>query len=173
MAAGPFSAFERMVAGRYLRSRRREGFVSVIAGISFVGIALGVATLIIVMAVMNGFRIDLLARILGLNGHLIVQSTVVGSLVDYDELAGRIKAVDGVIRAAPIVEGQVMATGPGGATGALVRGIRAEDLASQTIIAENVLAGSLSAFDAPDTIVVGARLAQKLGVFPGGEITLL
>lgn len=175
MTSGPFGAFERMVAGRYLRSRRRDGFVSVIAAISFVGITLGVATLIIVMAVMNGFRIDLLSRILGLNGHLLVQG-VAGPLTDYDALGKRIRAVNGVVRVAPIVEGQVMATGRGGASGALVRGIRAEDLASQTIVSENIIAGALADFgapDSPDSVVLGARLAQKLGVFPGGNVTLL
>ncbi|MDP1671148.1 MAG: ABC transporter permease, partial [Alphaproteobacteria bacterium] len=124
----PFSAFEWLVAGRYLRSRRREGFVSVITAISFIGIALGVATLIIVMAVMNGFRIDLLARILGVNGHMVVQG-LGGPLDNFDPIAERIRLVDGVVRVAPIVEGQVMASGrDGAASGALVRGIRQSDL---------------------------------------------
>ena len=101
---GAFSAFEWMLAGRYLRSKRRETFISVISGFSFVGIMLGVATLIIVMAVMNGFRAELLDRILGLNGHLIV-SPVDGELTDYAAVADRINGVEGVKLAVPLVEG--------------------------------------------------------------------
>ncbi|HAM47990.1 MAG TPA: lipoprotein-releasing system transmembrane subunit LolC, partial [Alphaproteobacteria bacterium] len=119
MAAGAFSAFERMIAWRYLRSRRREGFVSVIAGISLTGIALGVATLIIVMAVMNGFRIELLNRILGLNGHMLVRAES-RFVTDFDPLAQRIAAIDGVTRVAPVIEGQVMANSDVAAAGALV-----------------------------------------------------
>ncbi|MGO4836372.1 ABC transporter permease, partial [Rhizobiaceae sp. 2RAB30] len=127
--AGPFSAFERMVAWRYLRSRRKEAFISVIASISFAGIMLGVATLIIVMAVMNGFRAELLVRILGINGHVVMQP-IDSPLEDYAAIAGRIDAVPGVKYAIPLVDGQTLASGNIGAgTGALVRGIRGEDLA--------------------------------------------
>lgn len=127
-AAGPFSAFERMVAWRYLRLRRREAFISVIAGFSFIGIMLGVATLIIVMAVMNGFRTELISRILGINGHMIVQP-IDGPLTDYAELTQKFAAVPGVRMALPLVEGQTLASGRGGAgSGALVRGVRPEDL---------------------------------------------
>jgi lipoprotein-releasing system permease protein len=127
-AAGPFSAFERMVAWRYLRSRRREAFISVIAGFSFIGIMLGVATLIIVMAVMNGFRTELISRILGINGHMIVQP-IDGPLTDFAELTRKFSAVPGVRMALPLVEGQTLASGRGGAgSGALVRGVRPEDL---------------------------------------------
>ena len=122
--AGPFSAFERMVAWRYLRSRRKEAFISVIASISFIGIMLGVATLIIVMAVMNGFRAELLTRILGINGHLVVQA-VDTPLDDFAEVAARINGIQGVRYAIPLVEGQVLATGNiGSGAGALVRGMR-------------------------------------------------
>ena len=122
-----FNAFERMVAFRYLRARRQEGFVSVIAIFSLLGIALGVATLIIVMAVMNGFRTDLIGRILGLNGHLAVYGEG-ASLTDFEALAAKVERVPGVVSATPLVEGQVMATAPSGAAGALVRGIRPDDL---------------------------------------------
>ena len=122
--AGPFSMFERMVAWRYLRSRRREAVISVIAVISFVGIMLGVATLIVVMAVMNGFRAELLVRILGINGHVIV-TPIDSPLQDYSEVAGRISKVPGVRYAIPFIDGQVLASGRvGNGTGALVRGIR-------------------------------------------------
>src|SRR3970040_440909 len=103
-----FSAFERMVAMRYLRARRQEGFISVISGFSLVGIALGVATLIIVMSVMNGFRAELLGRILGLNGHMIVQSLTGTGIADYDAVTQRIRMIPGVTNATPIVEGQVL-----------------------------------------------------------------
>src|SRR5690348_8008755 len=119
-ATRPFAAFEWMIALRYLRAKRTESFVSVISGFSLVGIALGVATLIIVMSVMNGFRHELLSRILGLNGHVIVQGTTAG-IPDFDRIIARVKAVPGVARATPIVEGQVMASSGGAALGALVR----------------------------------------------------
>src|SRR5258708_23689873 len=115
-----FNAFERMVAFRYLRARRQEGFVSVIAIFSLLGIALGVATLIIVMAVMNGFRSDLVGRILGLNGHLAVygEST---KLPDFDAVAAKVRAVPGVPHATPLGESRGIATPPNAAARALVR----------------------------------------------------
>ena len=116
-----FSAFEWMVAMRYLRARRQEGLISVIAWVSLVGIALGVATLIIVMSVMNGFRQELLTRILGVNGHLSIYS-VEQNLRDYDNIASQVKRVNGVVKVTPMIEGQVMASANGRATGALVRG---------------------------------------------------
>ena len=122
-----FNPFERMVAFRYLRARRQEGFVSVIAIFSLLGIALGVATLIIVMAVMNGFRAELLGKILGINGHLAVIGAA-NNVPDYDKLAQQVQATSGVVAVIPQVEGQVMATKGGQATGALIRGVRPEDL---------------------------------------------
>ena len=123
-----FSRFEWMMALRYLRARRQEGFISVIAWFSLLGIALGVATLIIVMSVMNGFRQELLTRILGLNGHLSVQGQF-RDLKDFDPIGQRIRDLRGVISVTPLIEGQVMATANGTAQGALVRGIRHADLA--------------------------------------------
>src|SRR5690349_11203379 len=117
-----FGPFERMVAFRYLRARRQEGFISVIAIFSLLGIALGVATLIIVMSVMNGFRAELLGRILGLNGHLGVYG-MSGPLPDYGPLADRIRQEPDVVRVVPLVEAQVMASAGGHAAGALVRGL--------------------------------------------------
>src|SRR3954469_10090167 len=105
----PFAPFEWMLSGRYLRARRREGFISVIAGFSFLGIMLGVPTLIIVMAVMNGFRKELLDKILGLNGHLLVQP-LESPLTDWEVVAGRISKVPGVKLAAPVVDGQALAS---------------------------------------------------------------
>src|ERR1700691_4827323 len=123
----PFAPFEWMLSLRYLRARRKEGFISVIAGFSFLGIMLGVATLIIVMAVMNGFRQELLSKILGLNGHLLVQSKE-SPLTDWEQVSERISQVPGVRLAAPLVEGQALASSPFSSAGVLVRGMRAADI---------------------------------------------
>jgi len=156
---------------RYLRSRRREGIVSVIAIISFLGIMLGVATLIIVMSVMNGFRTELLSRILGLNGHLYVQGIGV-NITDYDALAESVLAVPGVTAAIPLVDGQVMVQSARNAGGALVRGMRAADLKSMPIIADNIVMGTLDGLE-EGGVAVGSRLAENLGLLVGDNITLL
>jgi lipoprotein-releasing system permease protein len=166
-----FGSFERMVAFRYLRARRQEGFISVIAVFSLLGIMLGVATLIITMAVMNGFRVELLSRILGFNGHLNVYSAQ-GPLTDYAALTQQVKKLPGVIAATPTVEGQVMATAKAGATGALVRGITEQDLKAQPLIASHVDAQALAGFK-DDQVLVGSRLAFRLGLKPGDAITLI
>ena len=169
-----FSPFERAVAFRYLRARKGERFVSVIAIFSLVGIALGVATLIIVMSVMNGFRQELLGRILGLNGHLGVFAQDNTGLRNFDDIAARIRTLPGVASATPIVEGQVLFTSDeGGATGGLARGIRPEDLRARPLIAGNIRAGDLARFGGDDTIVIGTRLARKLGIRVGERITLV
>jgi lipoprotein-releasing system permease protein len=134
---------------------------------------LGVATLIIVMAVMNGFRGELITRILGINGHMVVQP-IDRPLDDYAALATRFKAVDGVLNAIPLVEGQTLASGVGGAgTGALVRGIRAEDLQSMKIVSDNIRSGDLVGFTAGEGVLVGSRMAQSLGLGAGDMITLV
>ena len=166
-----FGAFERMVAFRYLRARRKEGFISVIAGFSLLGIGLGVATLIVVMAVMNGFRQELLSRILGINGHIGVYGTGV-ALSNYDPLADSIRRLPGVARAIPTVEGQVMVTTRGGASGAMVRGVRPDDLLAREIITKG-LRGSPAAFTGDNAVIIGQRLAEKLGVGVGDSITLI
>ncbi|MBS3649293.1 lipoprotein-releasing ABC transporter permease subunit [Pseudaminobacter sp. 19-2017] len=171
--AGAFSTFERMVAWRYLRSRRKETVISVIASISFIGIMLGVATLIIVMAVMNGFRAELLSRILGINGHLVV-TPVDLPLDDYEALATRINGVPGVRYAIPLIEGQVLATGLAGpGNGALVRGIRGEDLAKVSLVSGNIREGSLTGFDTSEGVAIGRRMADNLGLVLGETITLV
>ena len=167
-----FGAFERMVAMRYLRARRQEGFISVIAGFSLLGIALGVATLIIVMSVMNGFRHELLSRILGLNGHMAVYAEL-GPVLDYEGVAQRLAKVRGVVQTVPTVEGQVMATAHGGATGALVRGVRPEDLAKRKVVSDHIVAGTLDRFKGDDAILVGSRLAQRFGLGIGSQLTLI
>ena len=141
----PFSRFEWSIAGRYLRSRRRETFISIIAGFSFVGIMLGVATLIVVMAVMNGFRAQLIDKILGINGHVIVQPMDT-KLTDYADIAKRLTAVPGVVSAVPLVEGQALASGPSNSGGVLVRGIRDQDLPKVPGVFNNVRLGTLDGF---------------------------
>jgi len=168
-----FSAFEWMMAMRYLRARRQEGFISVIAWFSLVGIALGVATLIIVMSVMNGFRQELLERILGINGHLSVYGPVSGQMTDYEPILDKLQGLDGVISVNALVEGQVMASANGIAKGAIVRGIRAEDLAKRKIVADNIVQGSLEAFKGDNVIMMGARLARTMGVTVGDDVTLI
>jgi lipoprotein-releasing system permease protein len=172
-AAGPFSMFERMIAWRYLRSRRKEAFISVIAAISFVGIMLGVATLIVVMAVMNGFRAELLTRILGVNGHLIL-TPIDSPLEDYDVIAKRISGVSGVKYAIPFIDGQVLASGQTSAgTGALVRGIRAEDIARLELVKNNIRQGTIEGFDTSEGVAIGTRMAENLGLVIGDMITLV
>jgi lipoprotein-releasing system permease protein len=164
----PFAPFEWLISLRYLRARRKEGFISVIAGFSFLGIMMGVATLIIVMAVMNGFRKELLDKILGLNGHLMVQP-LESTLSDWKVVAERINAVQGIRLAAPIVEGQALATSPFGATGVMVRGIRSEDLTNITSIAQNIKQGTLEGFDEGQGLAIGRRLADNLGTLRAGD----
>jgi len=171
-ATKAFAPFEWMLSLRYLRARRREGFISVIAGFSFLGIMLGVATLIIVMAVMNGFRKELLDKILGLNGHILVQP-LDSPLTDYDQVAQRISQIQGVTLAVPIVEGEALASSPFKASGVLVRGIRGDDLARLGSIAQNVTQGTLEGFDQGQGVVIGGRLAEQLSLRAGDSITLV
>jgi lipoprotein-releasing system permease protein len=166
-----FGLFERMVAFRYLRARRSEGFISVIAWFSLLGIALGVATLIIVMSVMNGFRAELLGKLLGLNGHITVAG-LAGPLTDYEAVADQVETAPGVILTMPAVEGQAMAMVNDRATGVLVRGIRPGDFAVRPILADGLTAGSLEAFQ-PGSVIIGYRLAARLGLRVGDTITLV
>jgi lipoprotein-releasing system permease protein len=168
----PFAPFEWLLSARYLRARRKEGFISVIAGFSFLGIMLGVATLIIVMAVMNGFRKELLDKILGLNGHLLVQP-LESSLTDWKDVAERINRVQGIKLAAPIVEGQALASSPFNAAGVLVRGIRSADLNNLTSIAKNIKQGTLEGFDEGQGVAIGRRLADQLSLRAGDSVTLV
>ena len=168
----PFSAFEWMLSLRYLRARRKEGFISVIALFSFLGIMLGVADLIVVMAVMNGFRQELLEKILGLNGHLLVQP-LESPLTDWQAVAERISKTPGVRLAAPIVEGQALASSPFNASGVLVRGIRGADLSKLTSVATNIKSGTLDGFDEGQGIAIGKRLADQLSLRVGDSITLV
>jgi lipoprotein-releasing system permease protein len=161
-----------MLALRYLRARRKEGFISVIAGFSFTGIMLGVATLIIVMAVMNGFRNELFAKILGLNGHLIVNK-IGAPFTDYDEIAKRLVRVPGVKAAMPLIEGQVLVSSAAQGTGAIVRGMSESGMRSLPLIAQNIRYGTLDGFGEQRGIAIGTRLASMLRVTVGDSITLV
>jgi lipoprotein-releasing system permease protein len=169
----PFAPFEWLLALRYLRARRKEGFISVIAGFSFLGILLGVATLIIVMAVMNGFRKELFAKILGLDGHVVVFKVGTDDFPDYADVAKRLQGVAGVKHAVPLIEGQVIASTPAQGLGAKVRGLGEDGLNALPLIAKNVRAGTLDGFDKQEGIAIGVRLAQLLRVNVGGSITLV
>ena len=168
----PFAPFEWMLSLRYLRARRKEGFISVIATISFLGITLGVMTLIVVMAVMNGFRQELLEKILGLNGHLLIQP-LESPLTDWQAVAERVSQATGVRLAAPIVEGQALASSPFNASGVLVRGIRGADLTKLSSVASNIKFGTLDGFDEGQGIAIGKRLADQLSLRVGDSITLV
>ena len=168
-----FSRFEWTMALRYLRARRQEGLISVIALFSFLGIGLGVATLIIVMSVMNGFRAELLDRILGMNGHYEIKAPENSLLVDYQPVIDSISKVDGIVRVSPLIQGQVMATAGSNASGALVRGMSPDELDNLEALSANIVDGNRAGFDGGKGILVGYRLAQSLGVRAGDRLKLL
>ncbi len=167
-----FGPAERWVARRYLRPTREHGFVSVITVFALTGIALGVGTLIVVLAVMNGFRAELLDRILGLNGHLTVQSGPAG-IADFERLSAELAGIDDVVAVTPFVEGQAMASAGGAAGGVLIRGLEADDLRARDILADNILRGSLADLAEGRRIAVGSRLARRLGLRLGDDLTLI
>lgn len=167
-----FGSVERLIAWRYLRPRRQEGFVSLIASFAFLGILLGVGTLIVVLAVMNGFRDELMGRILGFNGHATVVAGPAG-IPDFDQVVGRLRAVNGVVSVMPYVEGQVMATANEVSSGAVVRGVRPHDLEVQPLFQDHIVQGSLDALKQTDTAVIGSRMAARMGLVVGSNITLI
>lgn len=166
-------AFERMVAGRYLRSKRKEGFISVIAGFSFLGIMLGVATLIIVMSVMNGFRAELIGRILGLNGHINVYSRI-GPIVNYEPLIERLENIPGVTQVTPSIEGQGMLKIGEAASGVVIRGLRPEDFAKRPILSDSIIdkLGGEQAFGG-DYVAIGTTMAERYRLKPGDKIFII
>ena len=171
-ATNAFSPFEWMVAFRYLRARNAQRSISVIAGFSFLGIVLGVAALIVVMSVMNGFRHDLMDKMIGLNGHMFLQG-VETPLTDYDAVAARVSKVPGVTLALPLVEGQAFASSPYGSSGALVRGIRGSDLERLPGVAGHIIQGSLDGFDFSQGVAVGSKLADHLSLRTGDKIAII
>jgi len=174
--APPFGLWERMLASRYLRAKRSQGGVALISVISFVGIALAVAVLIIVMSVMNGFRTELLSRILGFNGHIYVTGGVLDG-PERDAAVQRIRKLPDVIQVAPVIEAQAIAMGPNQITGAMVRGLNPEDLKTTKIVSGNIVHGSIKGYGqgdyGGDVVVVGQRLAEAIGVKAGDPITLI
>ena len=171
-ATRPFAPFEWMVAFRYLRARNAQKSISVIAGFSFLGIVLGVAALIVVMSVMNGFRHDLMEKMIGLNGHMFLQG-IETPLTDYDAVAERVSKVPGVTLALPLVEGQAFATTQYGSSGALVRGIKQQDLERLPGVAGHITQGALDGFDTGAGLAVGAKLAEHLGLRVGDKVTII
>lgn len=167
-----FARAERLVAWRYLRPTRQEGFISLVAAFALVGIALGVGTLIVVLAVMNGFRVELLGRVLGFNGHATVAAGPAG-IADFDAITQKLREVPGVVGVTPYVEGQVLASANGVASGAIVRGVRPQDLRQGSLLAQHLLTGSLDALDEAGTAAIGSRMAQRMGLFTGDRITLI
>lgn len=166
------SPFERIVALRYLRARREEGFISVIAVFSFIGIALGVATLIVVLAVMNGVRGEMIKSVIGLEGHITVYSNEHG-IDDYDALSKAIAEIDGVSSAIPKIEGQIMASARGISTGAMVTAYRHADLKTKPLLVNRIIAGSDEGLEDGSSIVMGQRMAEKLRLGIHDDLTLI
>lgn len=167
-----FNKFERLVARRYLKAKRKEGFISVITGFAFTGIALGVATLIIVMSVMNGFRSELLGRILGINGHIGIISNNAMPFNNYKQAIKEIDSIDNVELVLPLIEKQLLVSSGRAAEGAMVRGILSEDIAKKETLRNGMATVNLDDFTG-NNVLVGYRLAQKMGLVPGDEITLI
>ena len=167
-----FSPVEWTLAFRYLRARRAQGFISVIAGFSFLGIMLGVATLIVVMSVMNGFHKELLSKIVGINGHVFVQAAD-QPMTDWPDIVERLTKTPGVSLAIPMVEGAAGVSSPYGQSGALVRGIKQEDIVKLPGIAGNVKQGTLDDFDTAGGVAIGRRMADSLSLRVGDTITIL
>ncbi|MEQ1902378.1 MAG: ABC transporter permease [Devosia sp.] len=170
--SGPFSRFEFLIAGRYLRSRRKDRFISVISTLTLLGVAIGVATLIVVMSVMNGFRAELLTKILGLNGHFTA-FPIEQRFTDFDETALKIEKVDGVLFAIPYVEGQALASGQSESTGVSVRGVSAASIDKLELLKNGAVLGGWDDWDHAQGIAIGQRLAEKLGVTIGDPVTIV
>lgn len=167
-----FNALEWQIAGRYLRARRRESFISVISAISFLGIMLGVGTLIVVMAVMSGFRADLLDRILGVNGHAEI-AAYSGQFSDRQSLTDALQAIDGVVLATPMVEGQAMFSSGNTVRGVLVRGMPEDKITLMPSLANAIEAGSLQDMQAQKGVAIGARLAEQANLSIGDKLSLI
>jgi lipoprotein-releasing system permease protein len=166
-------AVERWLAWRYLATRQREGFVSFIAIFSLIGVALGVATLIIVLSVMGGFRTSLISRLIGMNGHIVITARD-GMLQTTPELLETLRKTAGVTTVRLTLERQALISTPGGQTrGAMIRGVRLEDLLSRDIVTRNIVHGGLGDFGTKPGVVIGERLRQALGVAAGDKVTVV
>jgi lipoprotein-releasing system permease protein len=172
-APGPFAPFEWLLASRYLRARRKEAFVSVIAVLTTLGIAVGVATLIVVLSVMNGFRAELMSKIIGINGHLTI-NPLDQPLDDYEALSAAIEAVPGVRYALPYVEGSALAAGAGNlSSGVVVRGMSAASIAKLDLLKQAAVLGDWTGWDNGQGVAIGERLATALGLTVGSPVTIL
>lgn len=167
-----FSKLEFLIALRYLKSKRKEGFISVIAVFSFIGIMIGVATLIIVMSVMNGFRFELTNRILGINSHLTVYSRD-AKINDYEDLITKIQKVHGVKSANALAETQVMFSTKTKNIGGLAKGIKLEDLKNKDLIANNIIVGNIDAIDDKNSILIGSAVAHNLRLNNGDNLRVI
>lgn len=167
-----FSKLEFFIALRYLKSKRREGFISVIALFSFIGIMIGVATLIVVMSVMNGFRYELVGRILGINSHLTVYSRE-HKIADYDKIVKEISEIDGVVSANPLIESQAMLSSAARNSGGLIKGIKFEDLKKKKLISDNIISGDLSRIKNRDEILVGSAVANNMDLAVGSKLKII
>lgn len=167
-----FSKFERLTSWRYLRAKRKEGFISVITGFAFTGIALGVATLIIVMSVMNGFKAELLNRILGINGHISIVSSAGYPFNNYKKAVADLQSIEEIEMAIPLIEKQLLVSSSRGAEGAMVRGINGEDILKRKVMRDGFARVDTADFNG-DVVVLGNKLAHKLGVHVDDEVTLI
>jgi lipoprotein-releasing system permease protein len=167
-----FSKLEFLIAFRYLKAKRKEGFISVIAIFSFIGIMIGVATLIIVMSVMNGFRYELVNRILGINAHLTIYSKAHG-IKDYEKIIDDLRKLKSVKYVNPLVESQVMVAAHGKANGGLVKGIEIADLKYKHVIADNISRGDIENLSDKNSVIMGATLAQNLNLNVGDQVKLV
>ena len=176
LRSAPFGGWERAIALRYLRAKRRQGGIALIAAISFIAVTLAVAALIIVMSVMNGFRYEIVSRMVGFNGHIYIQGPAINSK-DRDALMSRVRAIPGVVQVEPIIQAQALVQGPGQVSGAIVRGVRSADLRATTLIAKNLRQGTLAGFgegeDGGEIISIGEGLAEHLGVQSGESVTVI
>jgi lipoprotein-releasing system permease protein len=161
-----------MIAGRYLRARRKEAFMSIISWLTLIGVAIGVAALIVVMSVMNGFRTELLTKIIGLNGHFTAYP-IDARFTDYDETALKLEGIEGVTIAIPYIEGQALASGFTESTGVSVRGIEKASIDKLTLLRESAALGGWDQWDESMGVAIGQRLAQKLGIGLGDPITIV
>src|SRR5690348_7842732 len=164
---------ERMLARRYLLPGKGEGFIFLVATISLIAVALGVAALIVVMSVMNGFRAELFDKVVGLNGHAVIQGFD-GRLNDWQRIADAAKHTKGVTSALPLIEQPLMASGNGRVEGVIVRGMRLPDILANKTLTGNVVAGDFKSITpGSGRIAIGSRLADQLGAGPGSEISLI
>lgn len=167
-----FGDFERLLAYRYIKGKKRDGFISVISGFSFLGIMLGVATLIIVMSVMNGFREELTSKILGMNGHIVL-SGLGNNMPEFEQVTNFTRSIEGVVNAAPVVDGQVLASGVAENSGVYVRGMREADIRDFPLIIEKITSGTFDGFEGSEKIAIGSRMAAKFGVNVGDAVSLI